>query len=206
MLGYRLPTELWMKGLTLLHLRPANGIDELQHYRDRHQKRWFAKNRHLQVIPEVAAKALVLSVKTIRFSSISGSVLIFFLLCLRTMSGPRPVVLSGPSGAGKSTLLKRLMKDHEGVFGFSVSRMFVCHSVISFHIIVLTWGGTRMQCLLRKADVYFYTFICLVYFLTLTSFSQTQQGTLGQESRTAKVQFWLKTWLIGGKVGDVLAP
>ncbi|XP_028300648.1 guanylate kinase 1b isoform X2 [Gouania willdenowi] len=37
------------------------------------------------------------------------------------MSGPRPVVLSGPSGAGKSTLMKRLMKDHEGVFGFSVS-------------------------------------------------------------------------------------
>ncbi|XP_057213196.1 guanylate kinase 1b isoform X2 [Triplophysa rosa] len=37
------------------------------------------------------------------------------------MSGPRPVVLSGPSGAGKSTLLKRLMKEYEGVFGFSVS-------------------------------------------------------------------------------------
>ncbi|XP_039666659.1 guanylate kinase 1b isoform X1 [Perca fluviatilis] len=37
------------------------------------------------------------------------------------MSGPRPVVLSGPSGAGKSTLMKRLMKDHEDVFGFSVS-------------------------------------------------------------------------------------
>ncbi|XP_033478169.1 guanylate kinase 1b isoform X2 [Epinephelus lanceolatus] len=37
------------------------------------------------------------------------------------MSGPRPLVLSGPSGAGKSTLMKRLMKDHEGVFGFSVS-------------------------------------------------------------------------------------
>uniref|UniRef100_H3DDL0 Guanylate kinase n=1 Tax=Tetraodon nigroviridis TaxID=99883 RepID=H3DDL0_TETNG len=37
------------------------------------------------------------------------------------MSRPRPVVLSGPSGAGKSTLLKRLMKEHEGVFGFSVS-------------------------------------------------------------------------------------
>ncbi|XP_039985235.1 guanylate kinase 1b [Xiphias gladius] len=37
------------------------------------------------------------------------------------MSGPRPVVLSGPSGAGKSTLMKRLMQDHEGVFGFSVS-------------------------------------------------------------------------------------
>lgn len=33
------------------------------------------------------------------------------------------MVLSGPSGAGKSTLLKRLMKEHEGVFGFSVSRM-----------------------------------------------------------------------------------
>ncbi|KAK2898414.1 hypothetical protein Q8A67_009832 [Cirrhinus molitorella] len=40
---------------------------------------------------------------------------------MREMSGPRPVVLSGPSGAGKSTLLKRLMKEYEGVFGFSVS-------------------------------------------------------------------------------------
>uniref|UniRef100_A0A3B3STS3 Guanylate kinase 1b n=1 Tax=Paramormyrops kingsleyae TaxID=1676925 RepID=A0A3B3STS3_9TELE len=38
------------------------------------------------------------------------------------MSGPRPVVLSGPSGAGKSTLLKRLLRDYEGVFGFTVSR------------------------------------------------------------------------------------
>ncbi|XP_048367643.1 guanylate kinase isoform X2 [Sphaerodactylus townsendi] len=37
------------------------------------------------------------------------------------MVGPRPVVLSGPSGAGKSTLLKRLLKDYENVFGFSVS-------------------------------------------------------------------------------------
>ncbi|XP_077346733.1 guanylate kinase isoform X3 [Lithobates pipiens] len=37
------------------------------------------------------------------------------------MVGPRPVVLSGPSGAGKSTLLKRLLKDYEGIFGFSVS-------------------------------------------------------------------------------------
>ncbi|XP_029906352.1 guanylate kinase 1b isoform X2 [Myripristis murdjan] len=37
------------------------------------------------------------------------------------MSKPRPVVLSGPSGAGKSTLMKRLLQDHEGVFGFSVS-------------------------------------------------------------------------------------
>ncbi|XP_073417118.1 guanylate kinase isoform X1 [Dendrobates tinctorius] len=37
------------------------------------------------------------------------------------MAGPRPVVLTGPSGAGKSTLLKRLLKDYEGVFGFSVS-------------------------------------------------------------------------------------
>ncbi|XP_030053260.1 guanylate kinase isoform X1 [Microcaecilia unicolor] len=37
------------------------------------------------------------------------------------MAGPQPVVLSGPSGAGKSTLLKRLLQDHEGVFGFSVS-------------------------------------------------------------------------------------
>lgn len=37
------------------------------------------------------------------------------------MAGPRPVVLTGPSGAGKSTLLKMLMKEYEGVFGFSVS-------------------------------------------------------------------------------------
>ncbi|XP_036453225.1 guanylate kinase isoform X1 [Colossoma macropomum] len=40
---------------------------------------------------------------------------------LSVMAGPRPVVLSGPSGAGKSTLLKMLMKEFEGVFGFSVS-------------------------------------------------------------------------------------
>ncbi|XP_063742174.1 guanylate kinase isoform X6 [Eleginops maclovinus] len=37
------------------------------------------------------------------------------------MAGPRPVVFSGPSGAGKSTLLKKLMKEYDGVFGFSVS-------------------------------------------------------------------------------------
>uniref|UniRef100_A0A7N5P5Z2 Guanylate kinase n=1 Tax=Ailuropoda melanoleuca TaxID=9646 RepID=A0A7N5P5Z2_AILME len=37
------------------------------------------------------------------------------------MKGPRPVVLSGPSGAGKSTLLKKLLKDYDEVFGFSVS-------------------------------------------------------------------------------------
>lgn len=39
----------------------------------------------------------------------------------KAMAGPRPVVLSGPSGAGKSTLLKKLMKDYDSVFGFSVS-------------------------------------------------------------------------------------
>ncbi|XP_078120142.1 guanylate kinase isoform X2 [Sander vitreus] len=44
-------------------------------------------------------------------------------LCVLTkaMAGPRPVVFSGPSGAGKSTLLKKLMKEYDGVFGFSVS-------------------------------------------------------------------------------------
>lgn len=31
------------------------------------------------------------------------------------------MVLSGPSGAGKSTLLKRLLQEHSGIFGFSVS-------------------------------------------------------------------------------------
>ncbi|XP_055008141.1 guanylate kinase isoform X2 [Boleophthalmus pectinirostris] len=40
---------------------------------------------------------------------------------LTPMAGPRPVVLSGPSGAGKSTLLKKLMKEYDSVFGFSVS-------------------------------------------------------------------------------------
>ncbi|XP_023126165.2 guanylate kinase isoform X2 [Amphiprion ocellaris] len=40
---------------------------------------------------------------------------------IKAMAGPRPVVLSGPSGAGKSTLLKKLMKEYDSVFGFSVS-------------------------------------------------------------------------------------
>ncbi|XP_077346732.1 guanylate kinase isoform X2 [Lithobates pipiens] len=44
-----------------------------------------------------------------------------FSAAAAVMVGPRPVVLSGPSGAGKSTLLKRLLKDYEGIFGFSVS-------------------------------------------------------------------------------------
>lgn len=41
------------------------------------------------------------------------------------MQGPRPVVLSGPSGAGKSTLIKKLFKDYENIFGFSVSREYL---------------------------------------------------------------------------------
>ncbi|KAL7386227.1 hypothetical protein ABVT39_005398 [Epinephelus coioides] len=45
----------------------------------------------------------------------------YFSRLLSAMAGPRPVVLSGPSGAGKSTLLKRLMKEYDSVFGFSVS-------------------------------------------------------------------------------------
>ncbi|XP_044281065.1 guanylate kinase [Varanus komodoensis] len=45
----------------------------------------------------------------------------FLCSALSVMTGPRPVVLSGPSGAGKSTLLKKLLKDYENVFGFSVS-------------------------------------------------------------------------------------
>ncbi|XP_024863763.1 guanylate kinase isoform X2 [Kryptolebias marmoratus] len=44
-----------------------------------------------------------------------------FTRLFSAMAGPRPVVFSGPSGAGKSTLLKKLMKEHENVFGFSVS-------------------------------------------------------------------------------------
>ncbi|XP_031419170.1 guanylate kinase isoform X1 [Clupea harengus] len=45
----------------------------------------------------------------------------FFSRIVSAMAGPRPVVLSGPSGAGKSTLLKKLLKEFDGVFGFSVS-------------------------------------------------------------------------------------
>ncbi|KAM3604355.1 uncharacterized protein V6R79_009945 [Siganus canaliculatus] len=45
----------------------------------------------------------------------------FFSRVYSAMAGPRPVVLSGPSGAGKSTLLKKLMKEYDSVFGFSVS-------------------------------------------------------------------------------------
>lgn len=51
------------------------------------------------------------------------------------------MVLSGPSGAGKSTLLKKLMKDHEGVFGFSVSRKFVGQQAMDLPI--LPEGGSR---------------------------------------------------------------
>ncbi|MCI4376942.1 hypothetical protein PGIGA_G00197710 [Pangasianodon gigas] len=45
----------------------------------------------------------------------------FFSRVSSVMAGPRPVVFSGPSGAGKSTLLKKLLKEFDGVFGFSVS-------------------------------------------------------------------------------------
>ncbi|XP_058035970.1 guanylate kinase [Ahaetulla prasina] len=45
----------------------------------------------------------------------------FLCAAVSVMKGPRPVVLSGPSGAGKSTLLKKLLRDYDNVFGFSVS-------------------------------------------------------------------------------------
>ncbi|XP_067330150.1 guanylate kinase isoform X1 [Channa argus] len=45
----------------------------------------------------------------------------YFSRLFSAMAGPKPVVLSGPSGAGKSTLLKKLMKEYDSVFGFSVS-------------------------------------------------------------------------------------
>lgn len=72
------------------------------------------------------------------------------LSCVRTMSRPRPVVLSGPSGAGKSTLLKRLMKEHEGVFGFSVSRTFVMGQLGHWggNSLSEEEGGQETQCLL----------------------------------------------------------
>ncbi|XP_074653864.1 guanylate kinase-like [Tubulanus polymorphus] len=37
------------------------------------------------------------------------------------MSTVRPVVFSGPSGSGKSTLVKKLMKQYDGLFAFSIS-------------------------------------------------------------------------------------
>ncbi|XP_075877713.1 guanylate kinase isoform X4 [Nelusetta ayraudi] len=45
----------------------------------------------------------------------------YFVRHMSAMAGPKPVVLTGPSGAGKSTLLKKLMKEFDNVFGFSVS-------------------------------------------------------------------------------------
>ncbi|KAK2822524.1 hypothetical protein Q5P01_022589 [Channa striata] len=45
----------------------------------------------------------------------------YFSRLFSAMAGPRPVVFSGPSGAGKSTLLKKLIKEYDSVFGFSVS-------------------------------------------------------------------------------------
>lgn len=54
---------------------------------------------------------------------LSSSVFFFFSV-FPAMQGPRPVVLSGPSGAGKSTLIKKLFKDYENIFGFSVSREY----------------------------------------------------------------------------------
>uniref|UniRef100_A0A8C4GKT1 Guanylate kinase n=1 Tax=Dicentrarchus labrax TaxID=13489 RepID=A0A8C4GKT1_DICLA len=79
------------------------------------------------------------------------------------MSGPRPVVLSGPSGAGKSTLMKRLMKDHEDVFGFSVSRTFVCQLVLGLNKLPMLLGATLLPValdslyMLRLADYHFTT-------------------------------------------------
>lgn len=60
-------------------------------------------------------------------------------------------MLSGPSGAGKSTLLKRLMKEHEGVFGFSVSRTYVYGGP--------TWpcGGNDVLSEEAEHDVFFKT-------------------------------------------------
>lgn len=60
------------------------------------------------------------------------------------MAGPRPVVLSGPSGAGKSTLLKKLMKEYNNVFGFSVSRKFSIH-FCSWRLLVLIKQSTRVS-------------------------------------------------------------
>lgn len=56
-------------------------------------------------------------------------------------------MLSGPSGAGKSTLLKRLMKEHEGVFGFSVSRKFVGQQAVDLPILPEGEVGQQLQSL-----------------------------------------------------------
>lgn len=34
----------------------------------------------------------------------------------------RPLVFCGPSGSGKSTMLKKLLREYDGCFGFSISR------------------------------------------------------------------------------------
>lgn len=47
------------------------------------------------------------------------------------------MVCSGPSGVGKSTLLKKLMKEYEGVFGFSISRKCVYVPVKNFTLLLI---------------------------------------------------------------------
>ncbi len=37
-----------------------------------------------------------------------------------------PIVICGPSGVGKGTLISRLMQEHPGLFGFSVSHTTRC--------------------------------------------------------------------------------
>lgn len=68
------------------------------------------------------------------------------------MEGPRPVVLSGPSGAGKSTLMKMLLRDYDGVFGFSVSRTFVF--LAPTPISCLGGSGTALSPIYRYSQPY----------------------------------------------------
>lgn len=92
-------------------------------------------------------------------------------------------MLSGPSGAGKSTLLKRLMKEHEGVFGFSVSRTFLCQLMLGF---LCKTSCLRMKQQPNSAPASTGCKVDTDVFAILSP--QTRRETLDQEKKMAKVQ------------------
>lgn len=111
------------------------------------------------------------------------------------MAGPRPVVLSGPSGAGKSTLLKKLMKEYNNVFGFSVSRKWAARTPIYYWLQVNSNTVTHLR---RERDFFFFLITQFKKRVAQHKFwhecvdnPQTQQEPLDLERRMAKVQHLL---------------
>nr|XP_037841392.1 guanylate kinase isoform X6 [Chlorocebus sabaeus] len=109
--------------------------------------------------------------------------------CLAGMSGPRPVVLSGPSGAGKSTLLKRLLQEHSGIFGFSVSRLSA-----RYHKEPEAWRGERQREVMQRD-------IAAGDFIEHAEFSGNLYGTRSSGCGSATLKrrrAWRSGWLLPG--------